>query len=375
MNSKNIFLLVIIGLILPTVNFEIYVTVITFLFVVSKKIVFKKSFNLFLTILFSVSCFTRFAFQGYSEDLSEFFRFIFISILLASNFKENYYYDFLNAFRIVSILLFITVLFQWIFPYSDFWSNFLDIFYSKNHYEAGLNKLAPRAMGFMSNIIEAGFLFFSSLMIALSRLSSKYNYTDLFIALMSFTGLLLTQSKSLIFIGLISLIFYLFLNWKSNKKLIIFLSVLIFYFGELFVSTFSQIERVLNMGAQTSSFLFRLNLWKLVSNVNLFESNILELLFGFGRGEFTNHYGDITLDSDFFYLLNQFGLVGMLLVLVGLSLKFINNIKSKNKFYTLYFLLIILSSFTIDLITNVKVIFFILITLYILKYEDRNSLC
>lgn len=372
---KSVLILLIIGLVFPTVNYNYYVISVVGLIIFSKKIILKQSLGLYVAIYLVIISFFRYALSNYNEDLSEIFRMIYIALLTSLYFKNVDYRLFLNVFRVVVVLLFISMIFQWIFPYSDFWAKFKDILYSDNHYNAGLKKIAPRAMGFMSNIIEAGFLFFSSLIVALKRLLKKDNLIDKFFATTSITGIFLTQSKSLIILGSILFILFLILNWKSSKLIIITLLLISFNFGDEFLKNFDQLQRLSNTGLQTSSFLARVNLWEIIYNKNILTSNFVQFLFGFGRGEFANSIGDITFDSDFFYYLNQFGLIGFLLITISLIFTFVNNIKSKYYFLCLFFFLILIGGFLIDLTTNVKVIFIILITTNILKYENRSSLC
>lgn len=145
----------------------------------------------------------------------------------------------------------------------------------------------------------------------------------------------------------------------------------IFYFRVFILETFSQLERLKDDGIQTSSFDARKVLWKNVVESNLYNSNWFEKIFGIGRGGFAQIYGDITLDSDFFYILNQFGLFGILIAIIFISINLYFIINLKNLYYVLFFLLCIISSLFIDLFTNVKVIFMIFITSNLFKNESR----
>lgn len=367
----SIFFFVTIGFIFPTVSFPLYTLLITLLILTQKNIKFHYKLNAVFIVFFLIISFFHFFINNYIEDLNESLRVVFVLILVLSAIKEDSYNNILLSIRLVSILLFITVLFQWIYAYSDFWSKFIGVLYSENHYEAGLKKIAPRAMGFMSNIIEAGFLFFISIIVTLNRLSKKQNKVDLFFLLISILGLLLTQSKTLIIIGLISIVTYLILHWKSNKLMILTILTGIFYFRMFILETFSQLERLKDDGIQTSSFDARKVLWKNVVESNLYNSNWFEKIFGIGRGGFAQIYGDITLDSDFFYILNQFGLFGILIAIIFISINLYFIINLKNLYYVLFFLLCIISSLFIDLFTNVKVIFMIFITSNLFKNESR----
>ena len=114
-------------------------------------------------------------------------------------------------------------------------------------------------------------------------------------------------------------------------------------------------------------------IWRKVIEGNFYDSNLLEKFFGMGRGGFAQKYGDITFDSDFFYILNQFGIIGVLLSILFLTLCFFY-VKKPNLYYILFILACIFSSLFIDLITNVKVLFMIFIILNIFKNENRISL-
>lgn len=372
MISKNsVLIIVIIGFILPSVSFQLYTLIIATLLIIQNKFKFKFTLNSILIIFFLIITICHFLIHNHIEDFSESLRIIYILIIATASLNKSYNHKILLSIRFVSFTLFLSVLFQWIYSYSDFWNKFVGILYSENHYSSGLNKLAPRAMGYMSNIIEAGFLFFSSICVALYRLSNRQNKLDFFYLFLSLTGLLLTQSKTLILIGIISFVFYLIYNWKSNKLIIISVAMILFYLTDFFLDTFSQIERLKVDGIQTSSFEARKEVWRNMIDINLYNSNFFEKLFGVGRGSFAQIYGDITPDSDFFYILNQFGLFGILLSIIFLIININIIIKSRSIYYSLFIVLSIISSFFIDLFTSVKVLFMIFIMSNYFKDEGR----
>jgi len=372
LNKFGLSLLALIGLAIPTTSYQLYTILIGFYFIVDRNLIAKFSINLSVILFLALFTLIRFSISNYILDFNEFLRLSFFVIITAYYPNKKSFLNFSKTFKVVTFLLFIVVLLQWIFPYSDYWKELVGVFYSKNHYEAGLNKIAPRAMGFMSNIIEASFVFLGCLSLSLYHVSKDNNKIDKFFVCISVIGLLLTQSKTLIIIGLLLLLIHFITRLKSNFIYLTIIIIGLIYFGSDFLLLFSQLDRLAEEGLGVSSLQFRFNLWENIYNINIVNGSFIDFLFGVGRGVFDRKFSDLTFDSDFMYSLNQFGIIGVLILLLLMTFNLVAFFKTKNIHALSFIVLSILASFTIDVFTNVKVMFIIVTLSRYYVYENNK---
>lgn len=326
---KNIlyYLLIVLVLFLPTTNFYLYyglVSLATMSVLIFYPISLKKLPVLYSIVFIIVSIsFIRVIYFGNNEDIKELVKLVlFFSILIISAR--------LSLTSTLNILL--------IFVYVNFIIAFLQFnhlnpvglvsiinkyYVADHHINASLSYSIPRAIGLSSgpgqqavlNIFIASIFFISLKWLKGNR--KKY----IFGIILAIVSVILSQSKTVILAAPVGVGIYLLSSVntiKTSRYLLsiasfIFFIIIVLFFKDYIIIKIPELSRVLSSGLSVSSFQDRLYNWYIVTEPVLRENSLMSLFFGIGRSglEYFS-INDIPYDSDYIYMLVNFGLIGLI---------------------------------------------------------------
>lgn len=355
-------------IIFPTINYSLYTTLASFVCLLSFKVTKKRLVNAFLAVTVPIFIIlARSLSVVNTQELQEIVRILFIVFIFSFQFKSWQIKSLIKANEIALIALFFISLMQWINPYSNIWADLVNILYNEGHYTGGIRLQYPRATGYMSNIAESSifFLFNTIYFFYLNHKTKSSKY--LLYYYISIIGVLMTQSKTSMIILICILIFH-FLFYSNFKTKIISLTLLVFptiYLADL-IRNIDQIGRLLDVGIGTTSFSFRINSWLEIIN-SYSESSTIQFLFGFGRSNIL--MPTTTLDSDFFFTLQLFGLTGIFLVIYFIY-KYILITLKFHPILRIGIMFMFPALFLLDVIYNPKLAVIIFLFLQLFNYES-----
>ena len=282
----------------PDKSFGIFYILFFTLFGINKYFSKCNNYALIWLIPISIPFFLRFILNGFLiSELKELVKItMMVCLVHVSAVRGLFSLRYINAFFIINGV--ITYLQFFKIPYHDILTN---IYIQKNHAIA-LTWDSVRASGLFSDSASNGvvnlFIFFLYF-----RLSKNV------FAFGSSTVILFSQSKT----AILSMILYVFLvvSYRSRIYLISALSGGLLYFKEIIFVRFSQLRSLVENGLGNSSFEARIDNWKYLLNIS--QNNLANLLIGPGRSEIEmNGHKSSVLDSDYIYILVNFGGLGVI---------------------------------------------------------------
>jgi hypothetical protein len=267
--------------------------------------------------------------------------------------------SFIKILVLYSVIDFFIGLFQ--FFHISFWgSEFINSFYGASTFYDLLNADNVRAYGLSSSSGNRGALLLL-IFILFNNYYFKSKIFKYFLLLILFFSLIVAQSKTAFVVLLLYLLYqtYLFskLFFVTILSFILF-SVLYFNITDYLFYLTEYYDLILN-GINTSSVDGRFVNWNYYFNG--VKSNILTFIFGPGR-DFFSLKGELApaFDSDYLYLLVNFGFLGIFFGFSGFLLLYLNDkISKKLHFEILFFGLF--CGLTINFFFDIKILFLLMI--------------
>jgi O-antigen ligase len=348
-------------------------------------------FNLFTNSLLLFSGYIVFTIflNGHQRQLNEYFEVIKIIKLLilfwffVSVFKnEINQLKIVKAIHIIFILSFILNLLHF-FDFFNFTRAVL-IYYDPSRIDVlsfGLDSLgnpsSKRIVGTFGNPNENGFFFLLLTAFYSSRIiytNIKENWINYFGFIGSSIMVLLTQSRTSVFILAFLLLVHIFFHWKH---FVIILGLYLFLFGIaflLFESDVNSLSYISNTHVQSvssnTSVMGRLEVWKL-----LFNEWIKQPIFGYGPNKNYLYEHQIYPENEYIFFLWRYGVIGLIAYLYFLFQPIILLKKNflQNEFAIALFLILAITALTNIPMFNMKFTFFIAICFGYLDVESRKQ--
>jgi hypothetical protein len=293
------------------------------------------------------------------------------------------------TFAVASDLMFSII--QWSNFNSPALSYLQSLMHPTHHIEGSLSLTSVRALGIFSDpaehaaIILICYLFFLSLL-----RHQRWPLQSLLGAIFCTLILLVTQSKTgfIAFFATTPIAAYCISRSFPQKYLLLLTSLGIIlvalYLPEDLLSKFEQIYYLLEYGIELSSFAERRLIWSQFIAASLLDAPPLLALSGVGRGFLESlGYQSSVFDNDLLYILNTFGLIGILLAASIYCFAVARLAKGKSSVESNWLLLLLLVSpvigFATDFISSLKVIvlFGLVVSIYtasLSKMPTRNNL-
>ncbi|HDS1748006.1 O-antigen ligase family protein [Pseudomonas sp. M2] len=273
-------------------------------------------------------CLYRWIAYENSEDLKEYLKIAlfcsvaFFGVRLGRNGLDGIFSIFVLVNCAVSLL-------QYLGVYEFGVREITDLYNAKHHVEASLSYTAPRALGLSPGPGQQSVicLFFFSYFLVQFFFGGG-GLKRLMMCLVSLLGMVLSQSKTaLIAIAIGSVVvFFLFVAHAGYKSklgvLLLFVLVVggVVAFKDQLLVLFPEYFRLAEQGGDVSSLQSRVGNWQQMLHVFFVEDSVFLYLFGVGRSGL-EFYGvnDLPYDSDYVYVLVNYGLVGFFVFVAMLS--------------------------------------------------------
>lgn len=367
MHKKGIISTVVfLTLIVPNKFFEIYYGLIGLLFLFIGLRHFRlNKIHLIIFTYAAILLTTRTVLWNSISDLKELVKitFMLISLLFLKGFKEilktKYVYYSIGFFSILNFVVSVILVFQ----LSSVLESLILQFYTAESQRILYTFSSIRSTGLSSGVGQQGLLSLMSLVYFVE--SSKQNRFRIFFISIIFVTLLVSQSKTSIAIGLLYLLYVLRKNLIVLTLGVSSIIFLVTKYFDLFKSFFREIFHMFS-GGELSSLDGRISNWvKLL--IPMIE-NPLSLFIGLGRGYFeSSGITSSVYDSDFIYIIVNFGLIGLIFYLL-----YILNIMSKLIWERKVALLLILcSGFTLNPVFEPKL--FIVFNILTLTFSQSSN--
>lgn len=347
-------------------------------------------FNLFTNSLLLFSGYIVFTIflNGHQQQLNEYFEVIkIIKLLIIFWFSVSVLKSETNQLKIektihvIFVLSFILNLFHF-FDFFNFTRSVL-IYYDPSHIDVlsfGLDSLgnpsSKRIVGTFGNPNENSFFF----LLLTTFYSSRIIYTNIRENWMNYFGLigssimvLLTQSRTAIFILAILLLVHIFFH---RKHLVIILGVYLFLLGIAFLLFFSDansLSYISNTSIQhinsNTSVMGRLDVWKL-----LLTEWTKQPIFGYGPNKNYLYEHQIYPENEYIFFLWRYGVIGFLFYIFMLfqPIWILKKKFFKNEFAIALFLILSITALTNIPMFNMKFTFFIAICYGYLDIESSK---
>lgn len=330
---------------------------------------------------------------------------IFILVVIISIFINGRYMEIRDWFEMLKYLKFIAYLMMFPVYFSEtlafnilkplfiglfafnllHYFNILDFntviepFYTAKHHLDffGLNSIGlpatKRAMGTMGNPNNNGFMFLLFLIFFLPKQKKQVDKSKLLFSSLALIGIFMCQSRTVFLALLVVLLIYFVIN-KSNKRRILYYSILtVFTFTLFYLLGNSYIGSLGNMTSLQSAGIGRLEQW-----IKILHEMPEYWIFGHGPNKEFFEANNIYAESEYFLLLFRYGIVGLAAYAFYIFLISKDSIRSLFKEYSLINLVLI--AYLITAITNtpmhsVKLQFILsmLLGMGILLYNDRKK--
>lgn len=265
------------------------------------------------------------------EDAKELLKFlIFILIIYFGVNANNKIIE--QIFSIFVVVNFVVALCQYLGIYSFGMSNITAMYNADKHIEASLSYSAPRALGLSSGPGQqsmVGIFFFAYFLVLFYWETATFK--RFLMIFLSLGCVLLSQSKTAfialvvggVYVGGLVLIFGGRKGYISSALFAVFAVVVILLSGYFFI-LFPEYARLIDQGGSVSSLSDRFLNWKDLIDPVLEENSLLFYLFGVGRSGLL-YFGvsDLPFDSDYIYILVNFGLLGFLILLMAVIFFFV----------------------------------------------------
>lgn len=273
-------------------------------------------FFLLLTSFFRVSYFSN------TEDFKEVIKIIafFVVLLFGVQLRRK---DLEFIFSIFVVLNFCFSLSQYLGLYSFGVRELTELYNAKHHVDVSLSYASPRAIGLSAGPGQQSVigLFFFSYFLVLYFFGGG-GYRRLFLCLIALFGILLSQSKtaliSMAFGSLIVSILFI-VHGRSRERFLILFVMSLFSCGALLlydeaIRFFPEYARLFEQGQNVSSLQSRYGNWAKMLEVFSVENSLLFYFFGIGRSGLESYgVNDLPYDSDYVYILVNYGLFGVVL--------------------------------------------------------------
>lgn len=275
-------------------------------------------FFLFILSVYRVVCFSN------MEDLKEFLKvLIFASLVFFGVRLRSRDLEFL--FSIFVVFNFAVSLLQYLGVYGFGVRELTDFYNAKHHIDVSLSYSSPRALGVSAGPGQQsviGLFFFSYFVV--HYFFGGGGYKRLFLCVLALFTVVLSQSKTaliaLLFGSLVvMLLFVVHASYKGKLVMMLFLVAVlggVVLLKDQILFLFPEYVRLSEQGGEISSLHSRFENWYQMLDVFFVEDSFVFYLFGVGRSGL-EYYGvnDLPYDSDYIYILLNYGLVGLVLFL------------------------------------------------------------
>ncbi|WNZ80058.1 O-antigen ligase family protein [Pseudomonas sp. P105] len=223
-----------------------------------------------------------------------------------------------SVFVVVNLLV---SFLQYLGVYSFGVRELTDLYNTKHHIDNSLSYSSPRALGLSAGPGQQSVLslFLFSYFLVLYFFGGG-GYKRIFLCVFALFTMVLSQSKTaLIAVGIgsafVVLLFVAHASYKSKLVAVLFFAVVVvgaILFKDQILFLFPEYVRLSEQGGEISSLQSRFENWQQMLNVFFVENSFVLYLFGVGRSGL-EHYGvnDLPYDSDYIYVLVNYGLVGL----------------------------------------------------------------
>lgn len=335
-SSKSGYLFAVMVLFVPANSFYIYYGFLFFglvALVFSSKGRFPWRVDFFYlyagsVVLFSLVCLYRWMYFYSYEDFKELLKLIlFLSVVFF-----GVRVPLKDLERIFSLFVLVNCgvsLLQYLGIYEFGIREITNLYNAKHHVEASLSYSAPRALGLSPGPGQQSVicLFFFAFFLV-QYFFSGGEWRRLLMCLLSALGMVLSQSKTALIaiaIGSVAvlLLFIAHASYKIKFSVLVFFTLVVvgvLMFREQLLILFPEYVRLAEQGGDVSSLQSRFVNWTQMLDVFFIEDSILFYLFGVGRSGL-EYYGvnDLPYDSDYIYLIVNYGVVGYSLFFIAVS--------------------------------------------------------
>jgi len=327
-----------------------------------KKVVF---FFLFLSLLVLVNnSYAISELNGTLRNLSEFARYIFLTVLLSISFSHKGFQEAFKMFFLVYLLLnFLLSCIQYFAPdvYPDILFNMynnekqVDLSLMQSGRSIGLNQ-GPAENALISGV---GAFFFSSLY--MQHPTRSY----LAVIILSILSLLMSQSQTALLSLIAGYIVFFVLHMKKSYVYFVRASLLFpfFLYGlYVFMINNSYLSLLISEGLSRNSFQARLIKWEEVYSAYM--NDPTSLFFSLGKDFFNFSHA---MDNEYVFAVTAWGIVPTILLLLFFLVTFIKNLylkkklKSYNDIYLSIVAFLFVASMAMATITDIRLMIILVI--------------
>lgn len=356
-------ILIVFFLFVPNTIFEIYYllcgTVLAVILLKNRSIS-KSSFILFL--FFTIPFLIRFLVFGGVEELKEYVKLIWIFLLFnIPSHRARFLPHLLFAYVFIDFLISLTQFLHLSNPIVEL----IQTLYNAENHLRSLEYNSVRALGLSSGPGQHGVILFIMFLVVYYRrdvITGKL-LKYLFFAL-TLLAILLSQSKT-IFLSVILFISFEFVFRRDFTLFPFVFAVFLLVLTQLnnLIKLFREYGDIIQGAIFTSSFHARLDKW--ISFLEPMEESPLFLLFGPGRSFLTSIGTSAgAYDSDYIYLIVNYGLIGVIISFVIFGIIAYSTIKS-NKYI---FLMLLIPSLTLNVFFDIKAVATLI---FLLNYRGK----
>ena len=369
LSSHGAVICFLVAILMPSVDYYYYYSVIAIMavgVVVKRPPLRNELSTWFITLsLFFVIATPKLVSYSSLSDVKEFGK---VLVFLTTSLILNIKFDKKKLTRLFFVVLVVDMVFtlvQW-FKFDLAVFNLIDQqIHKQHHIEGSLSLNSVRALGVFSDTAEHAAVCLILYLFFLSGLRYSFEPKKSILGLLFCVIIIvLTQSKTGVIVLVLS-IPILCLNLVRSKAdlrskaIVVTAFFFVMFYFDNGVNVFEQYQYLLQDGLSISSVGERQSIWQNVAAVALNSSPVL-LLFGMGRGALElNNVQASVFDNDLIYVLNTFGLFGVLfyIIIVPVSIIYylrVNGWSSRWLSYCLIFMTVM--GFTTDMISSLKVI-------------------
>ncbi|WP_158309773.1 O-antigen ligase family protein [Pseudomonas ogarae] len=231
-----------------------------------------------------------------------------------------------SLFVVVNLLV---SLLQYLGVYSFGIREFTDFYNAKHHVDHSLSYSSPRALGLSAGPGQQSVLslFFFSFFLVVYFFGGGGNRRIILCLLALFTAVLSQSKTALIAVAIgsvaVTLLFVAHAGYKGKLVMVLFFVIVLggaMVFKDQILILFPEYVRLSEQGGDVSSLQSRFGNWLQMVDAFFAENSFVFYLFGVGRSGL-EYYGvnELPYDSDYIYILVNYGILGIVLFFGGVG--------------------------------------------------------
>jgi hypothetical protein len=313
-------------LFLPTASFYFYYSVVLVFFVLvviegRGRFIWAKP-ELLIFVLFccfvTIIAILRMGHFNNFEDLKELIKILlFVSIVMVGvRLSDSSICNLLALFLVLNTIVAFLQFFKLYYPGVGLITS---LYNATHHIEMSLSYSSPRALGLSAGPGQQAVLNLFLFSFFLARFLNGNKIFNLLLCFFAVLGMGISQSKTALIAFLvgsviISILLIIHMRWSAKLKVFLtfmLLAVIALLMSKEIAALLPEYSRLFEQRGNVTSFMARFTIWKEMSSVFFLENNFFMYLFGVGRSGLKYYgYSELPFDSDYMYVLINYGLVG-----------------------------------------------------------------